>query len=80
MYIIQEIQTTDGVTALLPPETYDTKANAEQAFHYKLSFAATSTVGIHTVMMYDEYGTVRKAETYLHSSEAPEETEQVEEV
>ena len=58
MYIIQEIQTTGGQTALLPAVTFTDRNEAESAFHLKLGSAAVSPVDVHTVLMYDEHGNV----------------------
>lgn len=72
MYIIQEIQTTSGSTALLPAITKADKNEAESAFHSILASAAISSVGVHTVLLYDEHGTVLRREFYEH---LPGETE-----
>ena len=66
MYIIQEIQTTNNTTALVPALTYPDKNAAESAYHTALSAAAISSVTVHTVMMYDEHGNVLKKEFYEH--------------
>lgn len=69
MFIIQEIQTTGGQTALVPAATYTDRNEAESAFHMKLGSAAISSVGVHTVIMYDEHGNVLRREYYEHVSE-----------
>ena len=69
MYIIQEIQTTGGQTALLPAVTFTDRNEAESAFHLKLGSAAVSSVDVHTVLMYDEHGNVIRREYYEHVSE-----------
>ena len=56
MYIIQEIQTTNGTAAFLPPEQYNDRASAESAFYLKCGSAVISAVPIHTVMTYTEEG------------------------
>ena len=66
MFIIQEIQTTNGVTALLPAVTKNDKNEADSAYFSTLSFAATSSVNVHTVMMYDEHGNVLRKDYYEH--------------
>ena len=55
-YIIQEIQTTDGVPAFLPQEAYQDRASAESAFYLKCGSAVVSAVPVHTVMTYTEEG------------------------
>ena len=55
-YIIQEIQTTDGIPAFLPAESYQDRKSAESAFYFKCGYAVISTVPVHTVMTYTEEG------------------------
>ena len=69
MYIIQEIQTDNGQTALVTPVTKTDKNEAESVFHTALAAAAISSVDVHTVIMYDEHGNVIKKEFYEHLSE-----------
>ena len=66
MFIVQEIQTVNGTTALLPAEVYETQLQAESAFHSKLGYAAQSEVDIHAVIIYDEYGRMQRTEVYEH--------------
>lgn len=66
MFILQEIQTTNNQTALLPAENYANRNAAESAFHLKLGSAAISSVNIHTVILYDEYGNIIRREYYEH--------------
>lgn len=68
MYILQEIQTTNNSTALVPATTYADKLQAESAYHTALSYAAVSQVQVHTVMLYDEHGNVLRREFYEHLS------------
>lgn len=56
MFIVQEIQTTNGVPAFLPPLSYETRPEAESAFYTKCGFAVVSEVPVHTVMTYTEEG------------------------
>ena len=69
MYIVQELQTTGGQTALLPAVTFTDRNEAESAFHLKLGSAAVSSVDVHTVLMYDEHGNVIRREYYEHAGE-----------
>ena len=55
-YVIQEIQTTNGVPAFLPQEAYHDRASAESAFYLKCGSAVISAVPVHTVMTYTEKG------------------------
>ena len=44
MYILQEIQTTNGNSALVPAQTYNDKHEAESAFHMALAAAQLTTI------------------------------------
>ena len=70
MYILQELQTTNNTTALVPARTYTDKNEAESAFHLALASAAISEVEVHTVMLYDEHGNILRREYYEHIAEA----------
>ena len=72
MYIIQEIQTENGQTALVTPIMKTDKNEAESVFHTALASAAISSVDIHTVVMYDEHGNVLKREFYEHLEQPAE--------
>ena len=50
----RSVQAEDA--ALLPALTYSDKAEAESAWHQKMSAAAISKVDIHTVLLVDEHG------------------------
>lgn len=69
MYIIQEIQTTNGASALLPAVTTADRAEAESAWHSIMASAAISAVPVHTVIMYDEHGNILQRGYYEHISE-----------
>ena len=69
MYIVQEIQTDNNQTALLPAETYLDKNTAESAFHSKLGSAAISAIDVHAVILYDEHGNIVRSEYYEHLNE-----------
>ena len=66
MYIVIEMQTDNGSTALLPALTYTDRNDAESAYHLKLGSAAVSSVDVHTVVMLDEHGDIVKREFYNH--------------
>ena len=72
MYILQEIQTTKGSTALLPAQTFTDKNQAESAWYLTMGAAAISAVEVHTVLLCDEHGNVIKSGYYEHSQEAEE--------
>ena len=65
MIIIEIQQGAEGAPAILT-EVMESRPQAEQTYHTKLSYAAVSTVRVHTVAMMDETGTVIKKETYYH--------------
>lgn len=75
MFIIQEIQTNNGQTSLLPAINREDKLEAESEWHIKMGYAAISEVQVHTVIMYDEHGNVVKQGYYEHISEAENVTE-----
>lgn len=63
--IIIEIQSTNGTTSILPTVRQE-RAEAEQKYHNTLAYAAVSNVGVHSVVMLDDFGTRIKGETYQH--------------
>lgn len=69
-YILMEIQTTDGTTAVLPPIVYENRKEAESAYHSKLAYAAQSECDVHTVSLLDIYGCAIRAEHYDQGEEA----------
>ena len=70
MYIIQEIQTNDGTSALTPAVTKDDKNQALSAFFTACASACISSVEVHTVTLTDEHGQqVRPAEYFEHPKE-----------
>ena len=70
MYILQEIQTTSGNSALVPAQTYNNKHEAESAYHTALAAAAVSNVTVHAVVLLDEHGNTVRREFYEHLAEA----------
>lgn len=70
MFILQEIQTTNGNSALVPAQTYNSKNEAESAFHTALAAAAVSNVTVHAVVLLDEHGNTVRREFYEHIQEA----------
>ena len=66
--IILEIQhSNDGTTSVLHDVKADTNV-AEQTYHQKLSYAAVSSVNVHSVVMIDDMGNRIKGETYYHGT------------
>lgn len=71
MYTVIELQTNDGVTAILTYSFTD-RDQAEAKFHNILSYAAVSTVEIHAVSIIDALGDVVKNDRYYHAQPEPE--------
>lgn len=73
MYIIIEIQKMNsGAVAIIPPASYTDRNTAEQAYHQALSYAAVSSVDVHSVVMLSDTGEWLKGETYYHGHEVEE--------
>ena len=72
MYIVIEMQTNDGITSTIT-NAYDDESLAFQKYHQILSFAAVSTVDVHTAVMMNEYGMVIRNEDFTHNSEETQE-------
>ena len=70
MYIILEIQlSNDGTMALSVPLTFENRNQAEQAYHQTLSYAAVSSVDVHSVCMLNGTGDLIMKQTYFHGAE-----------
>lgn len=77
MYIIQEMQTTNGQTALLPAITKESKAEMESTYHTIMAAAAISSVTVHTCICYDEHGNdVTPGKKYYEHIPEPEPNEE----
>lgn len=57
-YIIIEMQTTSGQTAIVTPVTYSDVIQAEAAFLMKCAAARVSGLDVHSVALLDEEGKV----------------------
>lgn len=68
MFIVTELQTNNGTTAVLT-DVFTDEALANQKYYQILSFAAVSTVEIHAAAILNEYGGVLKNECFMHKSE-----------
>lgn len=66
MFIVIELQTTNGVTAVLT-DVFQNREQAEQKFHNVLSYAAVSSVDIHAVSILSADGFVLKNDVYFHN-------------
>lgn len=65
MYIVIELQTSNGITSMLTYQ-FDNRDQAESKFHNVLSYAAVSTVEFHAVSIIDSLGAVIRNECYNH--------------
>lgn len=69
MLIVIELQTNNGVTSAITT-AYTNDQEAYQKYHQVLSYAAVSSVDIHTAILVDEYGAVaRSGEVFQHNVE-----------
>lgn len=71
MFIVIELQTTDGQTANIVT-AYTDKADADAKFHQIMAAAAKSSVGIHAAVIMDETGMSIRQEAYRHSGKVEE--------
>ena len=55
-YVIIEMQTTNGATAIVTPASYNNAINAEAAFLTKCAAARMSGLDVHSVALFDEEG------------------------
>lgn len=65
MFIVIEIQKTKEATSAVST-AYDDVNIANQAYHTALSYAAVSTIPVHTVLMVNAHGDLLKVESYSH--------------
>lgn len=77
MYILVELQTTNGVTANIVT-SFEDKLQADSAYHSVLASAAVSPVGIHAAVLLDDKGNLLKREFYRHVAPEPEGTQPAE--
>lgn len=65
-YIVMEMQTTNGSTAIVPPMAYADRNAAESRFHQILTAAALSAVEEHAAVMITSDGRMLRNECYRH--------------
>lgn len=68
MYIVIEMQTTNGTTATIT-NAYADKNTAYQKYHTILAAAAVSSVEIHTAIILSEHGYIEARESFEHREE-----------
>ena len=71
MFIVIEMQTDGGVTTTITT-SYTNENEAYQKYYQILSFAAVSTVDIHSACVMNEYCGVLKNETFIHNTNSEE--------
>ena len=65
-YIVLEMQTNDGTTALVPPAIYTTRQEAESKYHLILTAAAVSQIEEHAATILTGDGRLVRNECYHH--------------
>ena len=68
-YIVQEIQTNNGTTSLVTPQTFTDRNQADSAYFTILAAAAVSSVQEHSVLMYMSDGKVVRCDGYTHGAQ-----------
>ena len=58
-FVIIEMQTTNGSTAIVTPASYADEVSAEAAFLTKCAAARVSGLDVHSVSLLDEEGKIR---------------------
>lgn len=71
MYIVIELQTTNGVTAVVPPTAYADLSTAYQKYYTILAAAAVSSVSVHSAVILNERGELVRTESFEHAVEEP---------
>lgn len=70
MFIVIEMQTNNGATAVVTPIKTEADYNKALSKYYTtLASAAISSVETHTVMLITETGVVSRCETFEHPTE-----------
>lgn len=63
MFLVIELQTTNGATASIVNQ-YETQALAEQQYYFILSAASVSNIDVHSAILMDCRGVVLKNDFY----------------
>jgi hypothetical protein len=63
-FVIIEMQTTNGSTAIVTPASYADEVSAEAAFLTKCAAARVSGLDVHSVSLLDEEGKIRARKCY----------------
>lgn len=73
MYLVIEIQKMNNGQLSNIVTTHEEESEAEQKYHTVLSFAAVSSIDVHSAVMLDDTGEKIKGETYYHCHSEAEE-------
>lgn len=73
MYLVIEIQKSNGGQVNPLVTTHAERAEAEQKYHTVLAYAAVSSVDVHSAVMLTDEGDMVKKETYYHGHATTEE-------
>ena len=65
-YTVIEMQTTGNSTAVVPPQVYQNREDAESRWHTIMAAAAVSPVEIHTAVILNQDGNMEKSGSYYH--------------
>ena len=68
MFIVVETQTTNGVTAVVPPVSFTDRNAAEAKYHTVLAAAAVSNVETHACIVFTEEGFPVLHDCYKHEA------------
>ena len=68
-YLVIEMQKQSNGTIAQICTSYTDRQIAEQKYHEILSYAAVSTIPIHTAVILSEEGNIIKKEVYRHENE-----------
>lgn len=63
-YVIIEMQTSNGTTAVVPPVTYTDPVEGEAVFLEKCAVARRSGLDTHTVVLLDHEGNMKAKKKY----------------
>ena len=65
-YTVIEMQTNGSTTAIVPPQVYQRREDAESRWHTIMAAAAVSQVEIHTAVILNQDGNMEKSGSYYH--------------
>jgi len=69
MYVVVELQKSNDTTIASLVSTHQTLAEAESKFHQVLSYAAVSTLPLHSCVLLNEDAYVIRTQSYSHDEQ-----------